>query len=683
MPLRRLSPALLLLPLLLGACAHVGKGQTVLEDMEVQGNERFSEAEIEERLALAETPDWPWADPQYFDRGTLAGDRRRLLRFYRAKGHYDARVKSRVIPAGDRVDVVFVVDEGPPTVVEEVAIRGLEELPADVRAAIRRPPLPLERGVPVDEDLWDETKAEVARRLRNAGYADATVTGTVEVDEANRKAWATVEAKPGPRLSFGRLVIVGAVRVPRDTIRETVEASLRKGRRYDETRIASAQQALFDLGVFGGVRVSRGPTDEQTGTVPVIVALRESPFRTLRVGGGAGIDPVRQEARATAEFTHRNFLGGLRKLTFENRFGYAFLAQDAPLKFLAPEKQGVVGTSTLDLLQPNLWARRVDGNLRLEYERGLEEAYSFDAIKGRIGFPVRLTRHLTFTPSMNLQLYQVLETETGGLALSGRPELSADCNSQVGGRGDASDPCILSYLEERLAWDRRDDPIRTTRGFYAALAVQQGTSTLGSKFDYHGALTDLRVFFPLPHRSVLAFRLKGGLLFPKEGQVSPIMERFYGGGGSGVRSFGTRRLSPQAIRAGSCQRTTAEGVVLDVAGCAGEDGLVSSEDTVAVGGDGLLEGTAEVRVPVWGELGAVAFVDAGNVARHVPDDLDLLGSPTVAVGGGLRYHTLFGPVRFDVGYRVAGDPPRVWAADASYPVDESPFSLHFSIGEAF
>ena len=473
------------------------------------------------------------------------------------------------------------------------------------------------------------------------------------------------------------------MRVPRQTIRETVEASLGKDARYDEEKLASAQQALFDLGVFGGVRVSRGPTDAKSGKVPVIVALRESPFRTLRVGGGAGIDPVRQEARATAEFTHRNFLGGLRRLTFENRFGYAFLAQDAPFKFLAPEKSGVVGTSTLDFVQPNLVGRFVDGNLNLEYERGLEEAYSFDAIKGRIGFPMRLTRRLSFTPSLNLQLYNVLETETGGVALSGRPELSADCNSQVGGSGDASDACILAYLEERLAWDGRDDPIRTTRGIYAALALQQGRGALGSKFDYDRALAEVRYFVPLPYRWVLALRLEGGLLFPKNGQVSPIMERFYAGGGSSVRAYGINRLSPQAIRAGSCQVSTPDGKVVDVPGCTGKDGMIEAGDTVAVGGDGMIEATAEVRVPIWGELGLALFVDAGNVARQVPADFDLLSSPVVAVGGGLRYHTLFGPVRFDAGYRVAGKPARVFTADASYPVDEPPFSLHFSIGEAF
>ena len=187
----RLAPALVLLPLLLSACAHVGKGQTVLDDMSVEGNQRFSEAEIEERLALAETPDWPWADPQFFDRGTLAGDRRRLLRFYRSKGHYDAKVKSRVTEKGGKADVVFVVDEGPATIVEGVAIRGIDDLPKDARTAVRSAPLPLVKGQPIDEDLWDETKLEVP------GGSATRATPTPRCPAASRSIRSS--GRPGPR----------------------------------------------------------------------------------------------------------------------------------------------------------------------------------------------------------------------------------------------------------------------------------------------------------------------------------------------------------------------------------------------------------------------------------------------------------------------------------------------------
>ena len=91
----------------------------------------------------------------------------------------------------------------------------------------------------------------------------------------------------------------------------------------------------------------------------------------------------------------------------------------------------------------------------------------------------------------------------------------------------------------------------------------------------------------------------------------------------------------------------------------------------------MLEGSSEVRLPLWGKLGAVAFLDYGNVWRE-SWDIDL-GDLRYAVGPGLRYPTPIGPARFDFGYQlnpiddllVNGEPQkRRWR-------------IHFSIGQAF
>ena len=84
-----------------------------------------------------------------------------------------------------------------------------------------------------------------------------------------------------------------------------------------------------------------------------------------------------------------------------------------------------------------------------------------------------------------------------------------------------------------------------------------------------------------------------------------------------------------------------------------------------------------MRAPVWGNLSAVAFVDAGNVW---PTAWDInVNDLRYDVGPGLRYKTPIGPIRVDVGYQlnridgllVNGKPePRRWR-------------VHFSIGQAF
>lgn len=707
----RLRPFALALFALLTGCAHAQSETLVLDDLELEGNDTFSDADIVEKLALVATPDWPWADPELLDRGTLAGDRRRLLRFYRANGFYEARVSSKVIKDGDEADVLFVVREGAPTLVADVQLVGIEALPAEVRAALATGSLPVVVGERISEAAHDETIDRLARRLREEGYADARVEGTVQVDVGARRAFAAYALLPGPRVKFGRVLVSGAVKIPRPRVIGKVRELVAEGTRYDERLLGEVQKSLFEMGVFSTVRVSRGPTDGKKGTVPIIVSLREAPFQTVRAGVGVGVDRDRQEGRVTAEWTHRNFQGGLRKLAFENRYGYAFLPSVVGVASGVEEaKSGVVGTSALEFTQPELlW--KVDLNLRLEYERGLEPAYDFDAVKSRVGFPIHLTRALTFTPGYNLELYDVRGDAQG----SGRAELSAECNSRRGKASDASELCVLSYLSQRLVLDLRDDPIKTRKGYWASLELQQGSSVFGSKFDYDRLVLEQRAYFPLPRGIVLALRLEGGVLFPEPGQISPIMVRFFSGGGTALRSYGTNRLAPQTLRSPDClvfarpKAGEAPGAWKDRAAvpCVEyfnrEKALTTSLSpsvTVPIGGDALLEGVAELRVPIWGELGLVFFGDAGNVARRWNEkeagtESYVLLAPNLALGTGLRYHTLFGPVRLDFAWRLFNERPTALAAvyDADTgaetlrlterEVAEDRWGFHFAIGEAF
>ena len=59
-----------------------------------------------------------------------------------------------------------------------------------------------------------------------------------------------------------------------------------------------------------------------------------------------------------------------------------------------------------------------------------------------------------------------------------------------------STTCILSYLEQRLEYDGRDDPAEPKDGLYAALSLQEG----GGPFTQFSPLAKMRavVVFPTP-----------------------------------------------------------------------------------------------------------------------------------------------------------------------------------------
>ena len=81
-----------------------------------------------------------------------------------------------------------------------------------------------------------------------------------------------------------------------------------------------------------------------------------------------------------------------------------------------------------------------------------------------------------------------------------------------------------------------------------------------------------------------------------------------------------------------------------------------------------------MRVPVWGGLGLVGFVDTGNVFAH-PRDLDF-GELKTAAGFGFRYKSPVGPIRIDLGFKLRRD-------EIAPGKREGLTALHISLGQAF
>ena len=92
----------------------------------------------------------------------------------------------------------------------------------------------------------------------------------------------------------------------------------------------------------------------------------------------------------------------------------------------------------------------------------------------------------------------------------------------------------------------------------------------------------------------------------------------------------------------------------------------------------MLEGSTEIRKPLFGKFGGVGFLDFGK-CRGATRRVSRTAVCVYAAGPGLRYLTPIGPARVDFGYqlnripnlRVNGNPEsRHWR-------------IHFSIGQAF
>src|SRR5262249_32334252 len=153
----------------------------------------------------------------------------------------------------------------------------------------------------------------LADRLRNRGFAKASVSGRALVDVQTLQAELTLIVDPGRHYTFGDVEVdtVPGAHVPPQYVWEQVRLASSGGRAFSDAALEEAQRRVFGMGVFATIRVSAGDPDETAGRIPVRVVVREGQFRTLRLGAGFRADAIRNEARLVGEWSNRDFLGGM------------------------------------------------------------------------------------------------------------------------------------------------------------------------------------------------------------------------------------------------------------------------------------------------------------------------------------------------------------------------------------
>jgi translocation and assembly module TamA len=640
----------LLLPLLvLGCAAHQDVPGPLVKSIRFRGNHAVSSSALADAIMTQRTGWWPFATRHGFDPVVWDRDLDRIVRFYEARGYYDAKVTKVHVDTAKAGEVRLEVEvqEGEPTHLSSLEVKGLDGLP------------------------------EADREAR--------------VDRATRVATAKIEAHPGPLSSFGEIRIDshGETAIRPQWIWDEVRQAIPEGRRFSDEDLAEARKRLVGMGVFGGVKVAAGAPDPATGRLPVLVETREAPFHTLRLGGGLRVDQIRNEGRFIAEWTNRNFLGGLRRLTAHAEAGWAVIPSLFAVQNqtgTVEERNGPVGRARLTFEQPRLFGRPpLRWTTSFDLDRTLEQTYDQAAGRFATGIAWRPRSSLTLGPSYHLE-GEYLNGATPGTAFSA--PLTLGCQT-------TGNSCFvwLSYVEAAITWDRRDDPLEPHKGFYLGLSVQQGGGPLGGTFDYTRVVPEARAFLSFADNAVtLAARARLGALYPSSGnpEDSAVDTRFYSGGAFSMRGFNERRLSPLLLTTTPATPSNPNPPTF----------------TLPIGGNGLVDSSFEVRWRATTNLVIAAFVDIGQVTSDTLSVSDF-AHLQYAVGIGARYLTPIGPIRVDFGRRLLlGQPVPLFVVNAagqitqqSYAVNESCFGLggsgvptpvpdglcaiHVSIGEAF
>jgi hypothetical protein len=724
---RAASIALVLLGAVIAGCASVPAGRRGVTALDFEGVEAMDERALaaclatraRTRFAIDVSPNrspecgkpdfdaprlraelwaWPWAEWPLYDRAIFERDVGRVERWYRARGFYDARVVEASVdppddvpptPDDDRVRLRLRIEEGEPITVGLLRVDGTDGLPAELRDALAALPT-LRLGDRFDEATYEADKKALLRALREASYARATIEGRVTIDAGRRLAKVVYDVHPGLSCVFGEVELhVDGDEVPAVPI--LAAAQIRTGEPYSDSALDDAQRAIFALGAFSSVEI-RPDMSSPLRVLRIVIEARTG--NLVRRGVGAGmqlgqpygasflnadgtqVNNATWDVHLLGFFEHRNALGGLRRTRLEAR---PRVISRAVFPDVADPSLGLSLLS--EFRQPSFLEARTNLVVGARYDVGPD-------INGRT-----FQRHVVDAwvgPERSFfsgRLY--LNAAFHGLYFAPfRIGQAAVPNDQV--------EYGITFLEQTIRLDLRDDPVNPRAGFFFQIGLQEAGYLVPGSWSYVRATPDVRAYAPLPFGIVLAGRFAVGVLAITDTQLpetipgaaddptTPDLDE------TRTATSGPGSLGPETYRLRGGGASSNRGFLpIRLGGGTHELGGMPVTDAAQLGGIRRWEASLELRVPLTESIGAVLFADAGDVS---PTRAFRFFAPQLTLGLGLRYRTIIGPIRLDLGIR------QPWAQclgrASECPPDPAPQTflfeawkingaVHVTIGESF
>lgn len=216
--------------------------------------------------------------------------------------------------SGQPETVVLHVTPGPRVRIARVTIEAegpLEQarLAGDERArgvlADLRGSWPLTPGSSFRNADWSDAKAAALSRLRSAGYATASWSGTAaEIDDEAHSARLFLVVDSGPLFRSGAIEVEGLQRQEAATVRAL--AGFPPGTPVTEALLLDYQERLQKAGLFESVTVSLDADPAAADAATLQVRLREAPVQVYTVGVGISANTG---PRASLEHAYRRVFG--------------------------------------------------------------------------------------------------------------------------------------------------------------------------------------------------------------------------------------------------------------------------------------------------------------------------------------------------------------------------------------
>ena len=575
------------------------------------GNKEFSDSTLR---GVVDTKESRWyrflSNADTYDPDRITYDRELLRKYYLSQGYADFRVISAVAeltPDRDGFVVTFTVDEGERYKFGKIDVDiKLKDLPKEDVL----PLLKVQSGDWYDANAVERSISVLTDVLGSRGFAFVEVKPQITRNKEDRTIDITFNVQEGPEVYVERIDIVGNVRTLDKVIRR--EMRLVEGDAFNTNKLTRSKERIKNLGFFKKVETTnvQGSSPDKT-VVTVEVEEQSTGELSLGVGFSTTDGPL-----ADISLRERNFLGRGQDI----RIGtvVSFRSQQVDLSFTEPYFLDSNVAAGFDLFE-------VKTSPTASFFSGVAPTYQQFSYGGSLRAGYQLTENLRQTLKYTARSDDITDVQS---------DASLFIALQEGTH-------LTSSLGQVLLYDRRDNRIDPTSGWYASIGNDFAGVGFGVK--YVRNKLSAGYYYPVAPGWTLSFTGEVGDIFGWGGEPVLLQDRFFVGGDN-LRGFQPAGIGPRDV------------VSQDALG--GNKYYVASiQESVPLG----LPKEFGITGRVWTDFGTLWGNDQKNIVLN-PAQLAANGgiqpqvvdtaALRVASGVGVSWASPVGPVRVDVGVPI-------------------------------
>jgi outer membrane protein insertion porin family len=550
---------------------------------------------------------------------------------YYDRGYLNVKVDKPTVALSPDKRLIFItvkITEGEPYRISKIDFSGDLIVPKERLFAV----LESKAGDYFSRAKILKDDSALADIYQDQGYAYANFNPESQVESSDRTVALDFKVEKGKLQTIERIDIIGNTKTRDKVIRR--ELRIYEGDLFNGSGLRRSKERVTALGFFETVEITYKPGRDDTHVI-VTVEVKEKATGSFQVG--FGFSSV-ESFIFTAQVTQNNFLGWGQTVSLSAQL--SSLRQLVQLSFYDPYFLDTDWIFSLDLYRTQIdqfdfTRQSLGGSVGLGY-------HLLDDVIGSVGY----TR-------------EYVEASPGGTGTGPNSGVTNTNTTPLFGRFRTGTQ-LTSAARFSLAWDRRDNRLFPTRGFYQFASAEFAPSFLGGDLNYARYTLFSRWYFPLPLGMVFKTNINVGYIANLDSSRRlPVSELYYLGGINSIRGYSLSSISPTLL-VPTCNRPDCPTTAF------------------VVGGNKTFVLNLELEFPIVPKVGVkgLVFYDAGNSfavdANFFEDKQHSLPLGIFhSVGFGIRWFSPVGPLRFEWGIPLTRRP------------QDDAILFEFTIGNAF